>query len=104
VPEPLKHRRLVALDMGALIAGAKYRGEFEERLKAVLKEVTDSNGQVSRKMRRVGDCICGVIAHHLYRKLNVAPSVQCASRVVDNVRGAEWMGGSCAPLSGPLGR
>ena len=46
VPEPLKRRRLVALDMGALIAGAKYRGEFEERLKAVLKEVTDSNGQI----------------------------------------------------------
>ena len=46
VPEPLKKRRLVSLDMGALIAGAKYRGEFEERLKAVLKEVTESNGQV----------------------------------------------------------
>jgi ATP-dependent Clp protease ATP-binding subunit ClpB len=46
VPESLKERRLIALDMGALIAGAKYRGEFEERLKAVLKEVTDSNGQI----------------------------------------------------------
>jgi ATP-dependent Clp protease ATP-binding subunit ClpB len=46
VPEPLKQRRLVALDMGALIAGAKYRGEFEERLKAVLKEVTDSEGEI----------------------------------------------------------
>lgn len=46
VPEPLKKRRLVSLDMGALIAGAKYRGEFEERLKAVLKEVQDSNGQI----------------------------------------------------------
>jgi ATP-dependent Clp protease ATP-binding subunit ClpB len=46
VPESLKDRRLIALDMGALIAGAKYRGEFEERLKAVLKEVTDSNGQI----------------------------------------------------------
>ncbi|MGB8702518.1 MAG: ATP-dependent chaperone ClpB [Thermosynechococcaceae cyanobacterium] len=46
VPESLRDRQLVSLDMGALIAGAKYRGEFEERLKAVLKEVTDSNGQI----------------------------------------------------------
>ena len=46
VPEGLKNRRLVALDMGALIAGAKYRGEFEERLKAVLKEVTASDGSI----------------------------------------------------------
>jgi len=46
VPEGLKDKRLVALDMGALIAGAKYRGEFEERLKAVLKEVTDSAGAI----------------------------------------------------------
>ncbi|MGF1478610.1 MAG: ATP-dependent chaperone ClpB [Cyanophyceae cyanobacterium] len=46
VPESLRDRTLVALDMGALIAGAKYRGEFEERLKAVLKEVTDSQGQI----------------------------------------------------------
>jgi ATP-dependent Clp protease ATP-binding subunit ClpB len=46
VPEGLRDKRIVALDMGALVAGAKYRGEFEERLKAVLKEVTDSQGQV----------------------------------------------------------
>ncbi|MDD4538241.1 MAG: ATP-dependent chaperone ClpB [Lentisphaeria bacterium] len=46
VPEGLKNRRLIALDMGALIAGAKYRGEFEERLKAVLKEVTSAKGEV----------------------------------------------------------
>jgi ATP-dependent Clp protease ATP-binding subunit ClpB len=46
VPEGLKDKRIVALDLGALVAGAKYRGEFEERLKAVLKEVTDSAGQV----------------------------------------------------------
>ena len=46
VPEGLKSKRIVALDMGALIAGAKYRGEFEERLKAVLKEITDEQGQV----------------------------------------------------------
>jgi len=46
VPEGLKDKRVIALDMGALVAGAKYRGEFEERLKAVLKEITDSAGQI----------------------------------------------------------
>ncbi|NIS69370.1 MAG: AAA family ATPase, partial [Proteobacteria bacterium] len=46
VPEGLKNRRLVALDMGSLIAGAKYRGEFEERLKAVLKEIQESEGHI----------------------------------------------------------
>jgi len=46
IPEGLKDKRVVALDLGALVAGAKYRGEFEERLKAVLKEVTDSAGQI----------------------------------------------------------
>ncbi|MCJ2542210.1 ATP-dependent chaperone ClpB [Thermostichus vulcanus] len=46
VPESLKNRRVISLDMGALIAGAKYRGEFEDRLKAVLKEVTESEGQI----------------------------------------------------------
>ncbi|OUL37170.1 ATP-dependent chaperone ClpB [Nostoc sp. T09] len=46
VPQSLKDRKLIALDMGALIAGAKFRGEFEERLKAVLKEVTESGGNI----------------------------------------------------------
>lgn len=46
VPESLKDKRLVALDIGSMIAGAKYRGEFEDRLKAVLKEVTESNGEI----------------------------------------------------------
>ena len=46
VPENLKTKILISLDMGLLVAGAKYKGEFEERLKAVIKEVTDSNGQI----------------------------------------------------------
>ncbi len=46
VPEGLKDKRIISLDLGALVAGAKYRGEFEERLKAVLKEVKDSDGQI----------------------------------------------------------
>jgi ATP-dependent Clp protease ATP-binding subunit ClpB len=46
VPEGLKHKRLVSLDISAMVAGSKYRGEFEERLKAVLKEIADSEGEV----------------------------------------------------------
>jgi len=46
VPEGLRDRRVVALDLGAMVAGSKYRGEFEDRLKAVLKEIADANGQI----------------------------------------------------------
>ncbi|MCU0259191.1 MAG: AAA family ATPase, partial [Solirubrobacteraceae bacterium] len=46
VPEALKNKKLLALDLGAMVAGAKFRGEFEERLKAVLKEITDAQGEV----------------------------------------------------------
>jgi len=46
VPEGLKNKRVIALDIGAMVAGAKYRGEFEERLKAVLKEISDSEGEI----------------------------------------------------------
>ncbi len=46
VPEGLKNKRLIALDMGAIVAGAKYRGQFEERLKAVLREITESQGEI----------------------------------------------------------
>ncbi|MFB3925209.1 MAG: ATP-dependent chaperone ClpB [Syntrophales bacterium] len=46
VPESLKNKRVIGLDMGSLIAGAKYRGEFEDRLKAVLKEITDAQGEI----------------------------------------------------------
>jgi ATP-dependent Clp protease ATP-binding subunit ClpB len=46
VPESLRNKRLVALDIGAMVAGSKYRGEFEERLKAVLKEIADSEGEI----------------------------------------------------------
>jgi ATP-dependent Clp protease ATP-binding subunit ClpB len=46
VPETLKNKRVVALDLGSMVAGSKYRGEFEERLKAVLKEITDADGEI----------------------------------------------------------
>ena len=46
MPEGLKNKRLISLDIASLLAGAKYRGEFEERLKAVLKEITDAAGEV----------------------------------------------------------
>jgi ATP-dependent Clp protease ATP-binding subunit ClpB len=46
VPESLRNKRLISLDIGAMVAGAKYRGEFEERLKSVLKEISDSNGEI----------------------------------------------------------
>jgi ATP-dependent Clp protease ATP-binding subunit ClpB len=46
VPESMKHKRIITMDLGGMLAGAKYRGEFEERLKAFLKEVTDSDGQI----------------------------------------------------------
>ena len=46
VPESLRNKRLMSLDIGSMVAGAKYRGEFEDRMKAVLKEITDSNGEV----------------------------------------------------------
>ena len=46
IPEGLRNKRLIALDLSAMVAGAKYRGEFEERLKAVLKEITDSEGEI----------------------------------------------------------
>src|SRR5438445_12375926 len=46
VPESLKQKRLIAMDIGAMVAGAKFRGEFEDRIKACLKEVTDAQGAI----------------------------------------------------------
>ena len=53
VPEGLKGRRVLALDMGALVAGAKYRGEFEERLKGVLNDLAKQEGNVIPVYRRI---------------------------------------------------
>src|SRR4029077_3032132 len=57
VPEGLKSKRIIGLDMGALIAGAKFRGEFEERLKAVLKEIADAQGQVVLFIDELHPCV-----------------------------------------------
>ena len=58
VPEILKNRKIFALDMGALVAGAKYRGEFEERLKAVLNDVKNSDGQIILFIDEIGRASC----------------------------------------------
>ncbi len=56
MPEGLKDKVIISLDMGALIAGAKYRGEFEERLKAVLKEVQSSEGKIILFIDEIHNC------------------------------------------------
>src|SRR5437899_5594516 len=62
VPDSLKQKRIIAVDIGAMVAGAKFRGEFEDRLKAFLKEVTDAQGQIilDRKSTRLNSSHLGI--------------------------------------------
>ncbi len=66
VPTALENRQLISLDMGALIAGAKFRGEFEERLKSVLKNVTDSEGTIILFIDEI-HTVCGGCLLHTQR-------------------------------------
>ena len=70
VPETLKNRRVISLDIGSLVAGAKYRGEFEDRLKAVLREVSEANGQVIL-FNRAAEQLLGLEARDVVGKMNV---------------------------------
>src|SRR5206468_829808 len=66
VPEGLKDKRLVALDIGAMVAGSKYRGEFEDRLKAVLKEITESAGQIICFIDELHTLVAAAMLSHRY--------------------------------------
>ena len=87
VPEGLKNKRVVALDIGALVAGAKYRGEFEDRLKAVLKEVHEPKGRSSCSSTR-----CTPWSERARRKGPWMPPT-CSSR--------PWPGANCTPSAPP---
>ena len=79
VPENLRDRTLMSLDLGLLVAGAKYKGEFEERLKAVIKEVTDSEGQIILfidEIHRLGR----VAEEHLYPAMRTSSWTSCWGR------------------------
>jgi ATP-dependent Clp protease ATP-binding subunit ClpB len=83
VPEGLKGKKILALDMGALIAGAKYRGEFEERLKGVLKEVTSSDGQLILFIDELhtivgaGGASCSLDASNMFKPAFARGEIQC---------------------------
>ncbi|KAL0735832.1 hypothetical protein Bca4012_012042 [Brassica carinata] len=77
VPQALMNRKLISLDMGALIAGAKYRGEFEDRLKAVLKEVTDSEGQTILFIDEIHTVVGAGMQHRLHWYNNSSLHFSC---------------------------
>ena len=80
VPESLRDRRVIALDMGALIAGAAYRGEFEERLKGVLKEVSDAQGTIILFLDELHTIVGAGAAAGLRRRLQPAQADARARR------------------------
>ena len=92
VPEGLKDKRVVALDMGALVAGAKYRGEFEERLKAVLKEITDANAGARPCARSSSLTSCTPSSARARPRARWTPPT-CSSRC--------WRAESCTPSARP---
>jgi len=87
VPEGLKNRRVVALDPGALVAGAKYRGEFEERLKAVLKEIKDSERleKIEREVTDLKEQSNSLRAHWELEK-NAITSLQAIKEKIEQTR------------------
>ena len=85
VPESLKNKTLYALDLAALVAGAKYRGEFEERLKAVLEEVKKSDGQMSIELERTDDILKFLGEHKRAGQFLCGFSME-TQNVIDNSR------------------
>ena len=85
VPDGLKDKKIFSLDLGALVAGAKYRGEFEERLKAVLEEVKKSDGQMSIELERTDDILKFLGEHKQHGQFLCGFSME-TQNVIDNSR------------------